>query len=51
MLLDGVTAVCMTFNRMTVMGASFDRMTSALSIVACRRLDAADLLLAGVLED
>jgi len=49
--LDRVIVVCMTFDRMTVTGAPFDRMMSTLSILACRRLDAAELWLAGVLED
>ncbi len=49
-LLDRAIAGCVTFDGMTVTGASFDRMTS-LSILACRRLDAAELRLAGVCED
>jgi len=47
-LLDGVAAVCVTFNGMTVTGVSFDRMMPTLSVLACRRLDAAELWLAGI---
>jgi len=46
-LLDGVTDACMTFNRMTVTVASFNRMASFLSVLVCRRLDAVGLRLAG----
>jgi len=49
--LDRAIMVRMTFDRMRVTGESFDRMTLTLSILACRRLDAAELWLAGVCED
>ncbi len=50
-LLNRAIAGCVTFDGMTVTGASFDRMTSFLSVLAFARLDAAELWLAGVHKD
>jgi len=50
-LLNRAIVMCMTFDSMALTGALFERLTSTLSIIACRRLDAAELWLAEVFED